>query len=349
MKTKNQAFVFFLLLLIWITYAQCISIEKAKQQNLNNEVFGFSFLEKIPGLWNGALSSTTSSGNFDNWYVDFRPVSASQISQYSMVDSNTVNNISFFIVKHNHRLKVAMRTEGCFQEKCCITYEVMDSVNEDLAYYRFSDFISGEKRAFTEFRFNKDALTMDVYTNKFNKSKTTLIHTHWDAKLGDRKVAKEAEAYFNFPQPIIVKDFSDAFKNMNESIFFTFDNDPYPTKEQPYVGSVTVNISVDKTLKVKKQNELFILFTSESLFDGLKYIKDSNKYYSKYIFLPFGTTTYTFKNVHPGKYYVYSFDDINNDRKHLKGDYMSSNLNNIINVPENGNVKVETVIDFVIP
>ena len=40
----------------------------------------------------------------------------------------------------------------------------------------------------------------------------------------------------------------------------------------------------------------------------------------------------------------------NNDKKHLKGDYMSSNIdNNVVIVPSNGNVKVDTKIDFVIP
>jgi len=147
----------------------------------------------------------------------------------------------------------------------------------------------------------------------------------------------------------MIKDFSDVFKNMTESIYFSMENDPYKSESQPYVGSATINFSISKNLKIRKKHELFILLTTESLFDGLKYKKENNKYFSKYLYLPIGTESYTINNVHPGKYYVYSYVDINNDKKHLKGDYMSSDLNNVITVPKNDNVVVNTIIDFIIP
>jgi len=87
--------------------------------------------------------STTSAGSFPEWAVDFSPVSVGQISQFSLLDSNTVNNTSFFIVRHKNELKVAMRTQGCFKNSCCDTYEVIDSVNEEKGYYRFADFQGG--------------------------------------------------------------------------------------------------------------------------------------------------------------------------------------------------------------
>jgi len=314
-----------------------------------NEVLGYGFLKRIPGMWHGPVSTTTPAGNFPEWYVDFRPISAGQVSQFSMLDSQTINNLSFFIVKHNEQLKVAMRTEGCFNKECCVTYEVMDSVDEEKAFYRFSDFQSGAKRAYTEFTFMKNEFLMEVYTNKFNKEKKLLLHSRWKTKLGDKKSAAKAIAHFNYPKPNMIKDFSDVFKNMKESIYYTFENDPYSSASQPYVGSVTVDIKISDELKVKKNDELFVLLTTESLFEGLKFKKENYKYFSKYVYLPIGTKTYTLRNVHPGKYYVYSYNDINQDKKHKSGDYMSSDLNNIITVPENGNVKVKTIIDFVIP
>lgn len=312
-------------------------------------VFGYEFLNRIPGQWNGPVYSATTAGSFDKWYVDFRPVSAGQVSQYSLLDTQTVNIISFFIVNYNGRLKVAMRTEGCFQEKCCVTYEIMDSVNEAEGYYGFCDFISCKNRAYTDFRFKDDGFVMKVYTNKFNREKTLSLHSEYKAKLIDRKVASEASSVFGYPRPVIIKDFTGVFKNMTESIFFNPDMDPYSSSSQPYIGSITVNISVDKKLKTKFTDELCLVITTVPLFEGIKYNEENLNYISKSLYLPVEIATYTIGNVHPGKYYLYSFADINNDKKYKKGDYMSSDLNNTFTVKPKENVTVNTKIDFVIP
>ena len=65
--------------------------------------------------------------------------------------------------------------------------------------------------------------------------------------------------------------------------------------------------------------------------------------------MPANTKKISLKNIHPGKYYLYSYIDVNGDKKHKKGDYMSSDINNIIEVPVEGNIEVSTIIDFVIP
>ncbi len=318
-------------------------------QNPTNEVLGFGILKRIPGLWHGPVTSTTPAGSYSNWYVDFRPVSGAQISQFSLLDSQTVNDISFFIVKHNNLLKVAMRTKGCFGKKCCVTYEVIDSTDEQTGYYRFCDFKSGLKRAYTEFQFHENAFVMQVYTNKFNTQETPQIHTRWNATLGDRKAASAAITRFQYPQKNAVKDFSDVFGDMTETIYYTFENDPYSSEEQPYTGSVTININISEKLKIKKNHELFLLLTTETLFDGIQYKKENLKYISKYVYLPAETRSFTMQNVHPGKYYLYSYNDVNGDRKHQSGDYMSSDVQHIINVPANGNTQVNTTINFKIP
>ena len=66
--------------------------------NANENVFGYGILRRLPGLWHGPVSTTTPAGNFDNWYVDFRPVSSGQVSQYSALDADTINYLTFFIV-----------------------------------------------------------------------------------------------------------------------------------------------------------------------------------------------------------------------------------------------------------
>ncbi|MBN2566094.1 MAG: hypothetical protein JXB46_10330 [Candidatus Eisenbacteria bacterium] len=152
-----------------------------------------------------------------------------------------------------------------------------------------------------------------------------------------------------FPQPFVVKDFTDVFRTMPESILFTFENDPYSSQSQPYVGDVTVTISVGRSLPIEAHHELFLLLTTRSLFEGPKYIEGNLEYISRYVYLFVGSTSYTFQNVHPGMYHPYSYNDVNNDGKHTRGDYTSSDTSKTVNLPPNGSVTVEATIDLVIP
>ena len=353
-KTINISVAIVLLLCI-----QSANAEKGKKntavsgtdtaQNANDSVLGFGFLKRIPGQWSGPVFSSTPAGSFKDWHVDFRPVSAGQVSQYSTLDADTVNSISFFIVKHGNRLKVAMRTEWIFQHKGCVTYEAIDTVRESEGYYKFSDFQAGIQRVYTEFIFKDTSMTMKVYTNKFNKVSPLQLHSKWDAVLGGRTAASEAISKFGFPRPVMVKDFSTVFNNMSESIYFSFEKDPYPSSAIPYMGNVTVNISIDGGVPVRNGNEIFLLLTTESLFDGLRLKKDYQKHFSRFVYLPAGAKSYTFNNVHPGKYYVNSYIDINNDKKHTRGDYMSSETDNTVLLGEKGSSAINTKIDFLIP
>jgi hypothetical protein len=169
-------------------------------------------------MWNGPVFSDTPAGSFDTWYVDFRTVSASQVSQYSTLDADTLNYVSSFIVKHDDQLKVALRTEGVFQNKGCVTYEVVDRVNEAERYYRFSDFQAGTKRAYTELIFKDEELLMEVYTDKFNRVSSLELHSRWVARRGGVRATQTAASRLQFPQPAMVKDFTDVFENMSESI-----------------------------------------------------------------------------------------------------------------------------------
>lgn len=338
-------------LLIFLGISLFISFSCKQEDNGNNKqtIIGYAFLNRISGLWHGPVSSSTSSGSFDIWYSDFRPISAGQVSQFSLLDTNTINNISFFIVKYNNQLRIAMRTEGCFKDTCCVTYEVMDSAVESEGYYRFNDFVRGNKRARTTFKFTGDDLVVTTYTNKFNTSDTLVWHSTWTAKLGSKNNTLEATAHFNYPQPTMTKDFTGAFNNMNESIFFNFDNDPYNSLSQPYVGSITANISISNNLQTTSSDQIFLVFTTDPLFDGNTYKSDNLKYISKYVLLSADTKNYKIKNVHPGKYYVYSLIDKNHDGTYLSGDYMSSNINNSFTVLETQNTIINANIDFVIP
>jgi len=312
-------------------------------------VLGYGILERIMGQWSGPVVTTTPAGSFDAWYVDFRPISQGEVAQYSNVDADTVNYVNFFIVKHDGRLKVAMRTEGVFRNQGCVTYEVIDEADEPNGRYRFSDFIAHDNRAYTEFTFSGDQLVMEVFTNRFNQVSPLEVHARWTARLGSRKAASATAGALGYPQPKMVRDFTDTFRHKSESIYFNLAIDPYKSDTQPYVGEVTVNISVDGGLAVKPSDELFILLTTEPLFEGNTYLPVNLKYISRYVFLPPDTKSHTFTNVHPGTYYIYAYNDVNGDKRHLSGDYMSSDFDHSFALEPEGHATVDTVIDWVIP
>jgi hypothetical protein len=355
---KKALFVAISVCVVLAALTSCVGVSKPSDGSLavvsaydgrGPEVMGYGILEAILGQWHGPVMTTTPAGSFPEWYVDFRPVLPGQVSQYSTLDAQTINYLSFFIVERDGKLKVAMRTEGVFQNKGCVTYEVIDRVDEAKGYYRFSDFKSNDERAYTEFRLTGDELVMEVFTNRFNKVSPLEIHTRWKAKRGSRVAADINAAVLRFPQPIVVKDFTDAFVHMSESIYYEFDNDPYPTSPQPFVGSVTVEISIDESLAVEADHELFLLLTTDSLFEGIEYDPDNLKFISRSVYLPVDTNSYTFTNIHPGRYYLYSYNDINGDKYHKSGDYFSSNIENTFTLQPELNITVGTKIDFVIP
>ena len=347
MKKKNRFFICALTLIGFIVLFN-IGCKENKEPGSQN-IPGYGFFSRIPGLWHGPVSTSTTAGSFDVWYVDFRPISEGQVAQFSLLDPTKLENICFFIVKYNNQMRLAMRTEGCSNDTCCATYEMIDSVVEQEGYYRFIDFVKGKKRACTIFKFTGDQMVITTYTNKFNKSDTLVWHSTYTALLGTRDNSTAAAAHFKYPQPVMTSDFSNAFNNMNESIFFNLANDPYYSLTQSYVGSVTTNITVAGNLPTISADKVFLVFTTQPLFSGNIYNPENLKYISKYVFLPVTTSGYTIKDFHPGKYYVYALIDKNHDGTYQSGDYMSSNINNIFTVPENQNITIPTNIDYIIP
>jgi hypothetical protein len=336
---------FILITFVLIILTACRHSEISKEQ----QITGYGFLSRIPGMWSGPVSSSTTAGSFPMWYCDFRPIGPAQVSQFSQMDTLTMTNVSFFIVKYKNQLRLTQRTEGCHNDTCCATYEVLDSASEANGYYHFSDFVRGSKRAISIYKFTGNQLEMKVYTNKFNKYDSLVWHSTWAAGFATSENAKQAITHFNFPQPVMTCDFTNAFNNMTESIFFNLDNDPYNSSLQPYIGNVTINISIAPALHVDQTDQVFLVFTIDPLFNGTNYIPANLKYISRYILLPVSTKSYTIQNVHPGSYYLYSLIDVNHDGTYGPGDYMSSDINHTFTVADSQNVTISTSIDMVIP
>lgn len=317
--------------------------------NASTDVMGYNILKCLPGIWNGSLTSTTALGGFPQWIVDFRPIMASQVTSENELDSLNDIFMNFFIVKHNNAYKMAFRNGGTFAGMKRISYTVIDSVSEtpNNYFYRFSDFKAGRNRLYMEARFKYDSLILHVYTNKYNTLATAQTHFIWRAKLQDTTSAQAAKAHFNFPQKQMVKDFSTTFDNMSEAIYYDESQDPYPT--QPYLGTTTVNLSYGNGRTPDPAKKVILTITTQPLFSGYTYNASQLKYISRYVVLSATDNSFTFKNMHPGIYYVYPFYDNNGDGTASSGDWMSSNFNNTFTLNAEGSTTVNSTIDFTIP
>ncbi|MCC6701492.1 MAG: hypothetical protein IT221_08210, partial [Fluviicola sp.] len=293
-------------------------------------VTGYNILSRLPGIWNGPVTSTTALGSYPEWIVDFRPVSAAQVSAKNELDS--VNNIlmGFFIVKHGGAYKMAFRNGGGFAGSQRIAYAVIDSVSETTNnyFYRFSDFKAGQNRVYTNVLFKDDSLIVHVYTNVYNTLSSPQTHMLWRAQLKDNTSAQPAITAFSFPQKQMVKDFSSTFDAVSEAIYYNSSTDPYDETSQPYLGKITVNVSFDGTHVPDPDKKVFLMITTQPLFSGFTYLPAQLKYRSRYVFLASTDNAFTFIYMHPGSYYLYSLYDANGDGTFSSGDWMSSNLTN---------------------
>jgi hypothetical protein len=324
--------------------------DKVPDLNPSTNVIGYNILNKLPGIWSGAVNSTTSLGSFSNWTLDFRPISASQVSGKSELDSLNDIFLSFFIVRDGNDYKIAFRNGGSWAGKKRITYQIIDSVFESPSYsfYRFSDFVKGKTKTSYEIEFKGDSMIQRAYTNKYNSVPTAVLHIEWRSGKQNMTSTTNAISHFGFPQKKMVRDFTNAFAGRIESVWYTFDGDPYAEAEQPYVGKVAVNYSFSNSLSITPTNRVYVIITTQPLFSSTTFNTTALKSLSRFVTLFPNQTSYTFDNFHPGDYYLYALYDKDGNGLFTSGDYVSFSNKNF-SVTEKQTSTVSTQIDLVIP
>lgn len=318
----------------------------------NSEVEGYGILEKLPGIWNGPVTSPTPLGSFPEWIVDFRPISASQVSAKNELDSLNDIFMSFFICKYDNAYKIAFRNGGGFAGNVRNSYMIIDSVKETSAYsyYRFSDPISGGNRVYTEVTFKGDSITMHTYTNKYNTLSLPVTHMIWKADRRDLTSTQDAISLFDYPQKELTRDFTNTFDGLSEAVFYSASADPYPEQEQPYLGVSNVSIDITNPSTVDPGKKVLIIITTQPLFNGFSFNVANLDYRSRYVFVGAQSTTgYDFNYMHPGTYYLNAIYDNNGDLNFSSGDYMNSQFDKSFTLSEEGAVSVNLTINFQIP
>lgn len=312
--------------------------------------FGYGVMNKLKGIWNGPVTSTTPLGGYPEWIVDFRPISSNQISAKNELDTLNDIHMSFFIAKYNNAYKICFRNGGSFGGQKRVSYFLADSVSEtgSYAYYRFSEIMVGKNRAYTEVIFSADSLYIKSYTNHYNTLPTSTPHMTWSAKLQDTGSCVNAVTTHNFPQKVMTKDFSTSFTGLSETVFYDTISDVYKESAQPYLGQTTVNYSFLGTYSPVAGNKVFIVITTQPLISGFSIDPAAMKTRSRYVILSADDLSYTFNYMHPGTYYVYALYDSNGDNNFTSGDWVSA-TNTTFTLNAESSTSVSTMINFTIP
>jgi hypothetical protein len=314
-------------------------------------VKGFNMLAKVNGIWGGPVSSSTALGNFPEWIQDIRPISASQVSGKSELDSLNDIFLSFFVVYHGGEYKLAFRNGGFFAGMKRISYLGIDSLSENSteSFYRFSDFVKGKNRTFTELTFRNDSMYFKTYTNKSNSLTTPVMHMNWTAKRMDSTQCQAALANFTFPKKTMVKDFSSTFNGIAESIFYSDASDPYKETDQPYLGKTVLNYTFASGITPSASNKVLVIISTQPLISGFTFQAQNMKYRSRYVVLAPSDLSFTFNYMHPGSYYYYLLYDTNGDLLPSSGDYISINGNNSFSLGAGGTQTINGQINFQVP
>jgi len=313
-------------------------------------VLGYSVLNKVKGIWNGPVTSTTPLGGYPEWIVDFRPISENQISAKNELDTLNDIHMSFFIAKYNNQYKVAFRNGGSFAGNQRVSYFLCDSVSETTAksFYRFSEILIGKNRAYTEVILKQDSLIIKSYTNRYNTQANSTPHMVWSAKLQDTTSANAAVSNFNFPKQTLTKDFSSVFVGQTEAVYYNSSNEPYPESTQPYLGNTTVNYSFASNYTPLPNKKVLLIITTQPLFNGFVFNSANLKYRSRYVILTANDLSYTFNYMHPGSYHLHAFYDNDGNNLPNSGDWLSS-ANPSFTLGALGTSTVSTQINFTIP
>jgi hypothetical protein len=321
--------------------------------NIDNTL-GYALLDKVKGIWNGPVTSSTPLGGYPIWIVDFRPISENQVSAKNELD--TLNDIfmSFFIAKYNDEYRLAFRNGGSFNGNKRVSYFLCDSVSENasICFYRFSEIIKGMDRAYTEVIFSSDSLYIKSYTNNYNSQQTSTHHMNWSAKLQDINSTADAVSNFNFPKKTLTMDFSNTFTGQTEAIYYSTSSvpsdDPYPETNHPYLGQTTINYTYAGGYTPDPAKKVILMISTQPLINGFTIDNANLATRSRYVTLGSTDQSFTFNYMHPGTYYVYAMYDADGNTNFSSGDWVST-TNTTFTLGDNATASASTQINFTIP
>jgi len=306
--------------------------------------FGYEFLQDIPGIWGGPVQSGTMLGDFADWQIDYRPVSASQVTAKSELDKQNDIFMGFFVGTYDGKNVLFFRNGGYFAGMQRVSYLRCDSVllNSSSHYYRFSDVKAGPGRVRSEVIFRNDSM---IFTTHVNNN----FHFRYNAKNHDRAIADSVKQALQYPQSVSMTNLTGVFDNRSDAVFYSFTGDPYPESSQPHLGITNLSYAFDASVTPDPQKKVLVILTAKPLFDGLIFNAANLKYRSRYVILNADDPNYSFTYMHPGTYYINLLYDINGDMLVNAGDYVNFPFDKSFVLPVSGTVSPSVTINFQVP
>ncbi|MCX7652633.1 MAG: hypothetical protein N2200_07190 [Bacteroidia bacterium] len=334
-----------LLSLFWIG---CRSRSSTDPSPPEADIMGFDLLEKLGGIWEGPVTSTTSVGNFPVWKVDFRPISQSQISARNELDSANNIHMSFFVTRYQGGLRLCLRNGGFFRGTERLTYLFLDSVGP--GYYRFVEPISRGQRAYVDIYIPQpDSLILRAYTNKLYTRPSPVLHMQWTAHRLDTTLYKMTAQRLGFPAKVPVGDFSRAFNGRQEAIYYSpIVDDPYPSSQQPYLSTLHARYRHGTAYSPLPDKSVILFTTTKPLIENFQYKPENLRYITRYVRMPADKSEYSFYHIHPGDYYLYALYDADDNGMPSSGDWFSLQ-GQAVNIPPESTTQAATEINFRLP
>ena len=336
-------------LLILLSYlsSSCSKGEIIAPTN-DNDIKGFSLLTELTGHWVG--TNQTAYGFF-NWFsFDFRPISPSHL--HTIYEGGTNQNIitSIFIADYDNKQQLMIRNGGWLGDQYRATYFILDKAenNGTSKYYRLVDAVGGEKRAYIEFRFERDTLYFDAYKDNSGSLDEPVKHMEFIGTNYNPSFAQAAMDLFEYPQKVSEINLENKFVHLidpDSALFLDEADDPFPKSDHGHLSDLKINITRDTSIL----NENLLLYISKAPLvsnDGQVDFDNLNTKVVRTVEVhaleDFYETTY----LHPDKYFITAFSDRDNNYYPSEGDI--SNGSKEIEVTPEGYFTTEIVLDKLI-
>ncbi len=343
---KNQLMTISLFFLILLHFS-C----QEPQVPLDNEVYGYSLLQEIPGHWVG--NNETVYGNYDWFCFDFRPISNSHV--HSIYEGATAQNIinSFFIAEYEGRRQVMARNGGWLFDQYRATYFVLDQAEETVAYqyYRLVDAVGGEDRAYMELLFRNDSLYFDAYKDNSGMLDQPIHHMGFAGLNIGTTYSDAAADVVNYPTDDSEVNLNIAFIEENlidpdSALFLEESKDPFPKSAHHHISDLIVEI--ERSAAVEEQQLMFYL-SADAIVKAngsIDYTALENSVFRTIDIAP-QENSYTATYVHPAEYYITIFKDNDGNGYPSSGDV--TNKSSYVNVLAEDIISATVNVDFSIP
>lgn len=311
-------------------------------------ITGYELLTDLAGHWVG--SNETAFGNYEWFAFDFRPISASHL--HSIYEGGTNQNIitSVFIADYDGKQQIMARNGGWLGNQYRATYFRADRAEYDgtTKYYRLSDAVGGENRAYMEFRFRNDSLYFDAYKDNSGSLDEPIHHMGFRGTNLNSAYAQPAIDRFGYPQPVSEVDLEGKFVDLidpDSALFLEEADDPFPKSQHGHVSDLRIDIVRDDAA----EEDLLLYISKEPIVSsaGAVDFENLNTQVIRTIDVRANEAFYLTTYLHPDRYYLTVFADRDGNFFPSAGDV--SSVSTVKEVQPEEFAEAQVIVDLQIP